>query len=559
MKKCFKYLLIAVSLSFLTTSNNVFAKNEEKNKNEDFTAYTVECRLKDKNYENNEEYYENLGNLAVYSILHEIPDISKETLKNIVLSWNNSNIRDFYLNTFNIFNKDGKKIKNFYKDISQKIQKYEKKRNNKDELEKYIEKVIEDKNINLNSLKEEYKKLINKTIKENEKEIENLKKELKKSNNDKFFIDFAKKDIKEEKQKYERRNLLEEIKYKDDKKLIEDGKKRVGKKIKNIASTNEKLERNLKDTEKIKKSELNSILKGIFKTNGSFFSNEFKNRYDLTIHFKNKSYNADIINYLYSRHFFETLDKELKKQKENKYVKKAIEKTNKEFKEIIKNFKKEENLENLDIEDVKEHLKYCKGTVINPTTIEFGGRHGGYYEDSIFLYDKEKGLLEIIVKIVKSDKFKEKLKKSLTKERFKKLKNEFLDYIKFSNKYAKIVNEKLMKKSSLDLGEKDVKRDIKWQKENLEDIKKQKESKYINKKRRIKSTEKSLKEDEKKLKDKEELKEIGEERKQSGLEEYKYEKSRIDDFLKQLKDAKFKDMQRAKDLIKYKEIKLNQS
>ncbi len=562
MKKYFKYLLITISLSFLTMSTNVFAENEEKNKNEDFSTYTVSCHSEEKEYkiyENKEEYYENLGNLAVYSLLHEIPDISKETLKNVVLSWNDGRNRKYRLNTYIIFDKDNKKIKNFYKDISKKIQQLEKKKDNEDELEKYIEKLVENKNINLNNLKNKYTELIKKTIKDNKKEIESLEKELKKSNNDKFFIEFAKKDIKEENQKREERNILEEVKFKNDKKLIEEGKKRAERKIKKVALINEKLERNIKDTEKIKKLELNSILKKIFKSNGSFFTNGCDARYGLRISFKNKSYNTDIINYLYSRHLMETLDKELAKQKENRHIKKSIEKTNKEFKDLIKNYQKEKKLEDLDMKEIKKHLKYGKGIVINPTTIDFEGRCCCHCSrDSIYLSNEEKGLLEIITKLLKSDEFKKKLKKSLTKERFEKLKKEFLEYIEFSDKYAKMAKDKLMKKNSLDLGQNNVKEDIKWQKENLERNKKRQKDKNEDMKQIIKNNEKSLKESEKKLKNREELKEIGEEKKENELEEYKYEKSRLNHYLKQLKNVKFKDMQRAKDLIKLKKIKLNQ-
>ncbi len=557
MKKCFKYLLITISLSFLTISNNVFAKNEEKNQIEDFSTYTVQCTSKNKNYENNEKYYENLGNLAVYSLLYEIPDISKETLKNIVLSWNNGYSRQYYLNTYTILNKDKKKIKNFYKDISEKIKKYEKNKNENDDLEKYIEKILEEKNINLNKLKNKYIKLIENIIKENEKEIEDLKKELKKSDNDKFFIEFAKKNIEEEKQKYKNRNIIEEIKFKNNKKLIENGKKRAEKKIKRIASTNEKLERNIKDTKKIKKSELNSILKGVFESNNTFFLNDYGNEYSLDIDFKNVSYNTDVINHLYSRHFLETLDKELEKQKENGCVKRAMKKAKKEYKDIIKRCQEDEETKNLDIEEIKKYSEYCKSSVISPELFVYSVRRG--LNGSIYLYGLEKDLMEIISKIIKSDKFKEKLKKSLTKERFEKLKSELLENVKFTAKYTKMAEGKLIGKSALDLGEKDVKNDIKWQKENLENIKKQREDKYINKKRTIKNAEKTLKENEKKLKNKEELKEIGEERKENELDEYKYEKSQINYWLKQLKNAKFKDMQRAKDLIKYKKINLRQS
>ena len=562
MKKCFKYLLITVSLSFLTMSNNVSAKNEEKNQNEEFSTYTVQCDSKNKNCEDNEKYYENLGNLAVYSLLYEIPDISKETLKNVVLSWNKGHGRRYYLNTYLILNKDKKKIKNFYKDISKKIEKYTKDNNNtKEDIEKYIEKMVEEKNINLNNLKNKYIKLIENTIKENKKEIEDLKKELKKPNNDKFFIEFAKIDKEEEEkqkyEKYDRKNIIEEIKFKDDKILIENGKKRAEKKIKRIALINEKLERNIKDTKKIKKSELNSVLKGIFKSNNAFFISDYGNRYSLDIYFKNSSYNTDVINHLYSRHFLETLDKELEKRKKNKCVKRAMKKTEKEYKEMVKRCQENEDIKNLDIKDMKKYVEYCKSSVIPPTVFDYSVRRG--LNNSIYLYSLEKGLTEIISKIIKSDKFKEKLKKSLTKERFEKLKSGLLKNIKFTEKYTKIAKDKLMGKNTLNLGEEDIKNNIKWQKEHLENVKKQKEDKYVNKKRTIKDAEKSLKENEKKLKDREELREIGEEKRENELDEYKYEKSQINDWLKQLKNAKFKDIQRAKDLIKYEKIELRQN
>ena len=219
---------------------------------------------------------------------------------------------------------------------------------------------------------------------------------------------------------------------------------------------------------------------------------------------------------------------------------------------MLKSYKDDKYYENCDSKILEKHLKYSNGYIINHPSF----CTGPYFYDINF-YEKNLEFLKIITKIVKSNKFKTKLEKNLTKERFEKLKKDLLEDINFKSKYNKISYEKAIKENTLELGEKDVKERIKYHKNRLKYLETQDNKKNINDKYSIKYQKKSIKEDEETLKDKEHLKEIGEESKQNNIDEYKYRKEENEHILKQIKNSKLKNMKKVLNTIKYDKEKIS--
>ena len=132
MKRNLKYILILASLSILTIPLNTFAKN--KNYRIYYVNYVFCNKENEKNNTfENDFFYENLGNLAVYYIFKNTPKISEETKKNIIFSRNKLNPdKILLLENFLISDEDKKKIEKHLKKIKNKINK-----NNNDEKKNY--------------------------------------------------------------------------------------------------------------------------------------------------------------------------------------------------------------------------------------------------------------------------------------------------------------------------------------------------------------------------------------------------------------------------------------
>ena len=546
MKRNLKYILILASLSILTIPLNTFAKN--KNYRIYYINYAFCNKENEKNNTfENDFFYENLGNLAVYYIFKNTPKISEETKKNIIFSRNELNSdKILLLENFLISDEDKKKIEKHLKKIKNKINK-----NNNDEKKiiKYFENFIKNKNIDIEKIKNSYIKIIEDKIEELEKNIKNLEKQKE----DRFFIEFEKK--KEIKNSIND-NILKETEPKSDEKLLEKGKESVEKDIKYKKLFIGKLKNDIKEIKKIEKKHLDDFLVNLLTTytkNDNFLKNRqpHEMRYYLRFDFKNTNKVNKPTRYIYLKCFDETLYEEMMNLKNNKHIKNYFKKNEKNINDTAKDYKKNYNLSEIEAKSLHKHLKFLNKSGLNglspihiieyPTIPKFLNKLDFYSEN-------DKDVLDVIISIIKSDEFKQRLKKNLKEEYIEKIKQNHINYLNFIYNYLKKENEKTKKENLVEVGKKDLKEYMKYQQQWLDNSKKEKN------KNQIKKYEEELNEIKETLKDSNLLKEKGNEINQNSINAYKNTMKHIKHTIKKIKNVKLKDVKEAFNIIELNKL-----
>ncbi len=525
---------------------NVFAKDKNyRNYNISYDFYNK------KNKKNitfkNKSFYENIANLAVYYIFKNTPKISEEAKKNIIFSRNSLDSNGILiLKNFLISDEDEKKLEEHLKKIKKKIDKKINK-NDDEDIIKYFEKLIKDKNIDIEEIKNSYIKLIKDKIEEIEKNIKNL--EQQKEN--KFFIEFENKKIKEEIENSGETNILKEIESKNDEELLKEGKESVKKDIKYKKFFIEKLRNDVKEIKKIEKKHLEDFLINLLTAyikNNKFLRNSLMPgmRHSLRFDFKNTHKVSKHIRYISLKFFDEILYEEMMNLKNNEHIKNYFKEKEKDIKNTVKDYKKNNNLSEFEAKSFFKHLKFLNRSGfdrLSPNNIFDCPIIFGYLNTMYFYSENDKKLLDIIISIVKSDRFKQKLKKDLNKENIEKIKQNYLNYLNFIYKYLKKEYEKTKKEDLVEVGKKDLEQTIENQKQWLNDSKKEKN------KNQIKECEEKLNESKETLKNNELLKEKGIVTNQNSINAYKNSMARIKNTIKKINNIKLKDIKKAFNII----------
>lgn len=549
MKKNLKYALILASLSIFSISLNAFTKNKNYrmygigysfyNKKDKKITTTIE----------NKSFYENLGNLAVYYIFKNTPKISEEAKKNIISSKNNLDPNGtLSLNNFLVSDDDEKKIENFLKQIKDKMnKKLNKNKNNEEKVIKYFEKLIKDKNIDVEGIKNSYIQLIKNKIEKLEKNIKNL--EMQKDK--KFFIDFENKKIMKDIKNSINDNILKEIESKKEEELLKKGKESVKKDIKYKKIFIEKLKNDIKEIKKIEKKYLEIFLVNILTAYTKyikFLQNHRPSNMRYSLHFdiKNTHSVSKSVRYIFLKCFDETLYEEMLKLKDNEHVKNYFKEEEKNIKNTLKDYEKNYNLNKSETKSLHKHLKTLNGSGLEgllpihiieyPTIPNFLNKLNFYSEN-------DEKILDVVISIIKSDKFKQKLKRNLNKKHIKKIKQNYVDYLKFIYSYLKKEVDKTKKENLVEVGKKDLKQYMEYQKKWLDNSKKEKN------KIQIKEYEENLNESKETLKNDEILKEKGNETNQNTINAYNNTMNRIKNTIKKIKDAKLEDIKKAFNVI----------
>lgn len=549
MKKNLKYILILASLSIFSISLNAFTKNKNyRMYGIDYSFYNKKDKKITTTIEN-KSFYENLGNLAVYYIFKNTPKISEEAKKNIISSKNNLDPNGtLSLNNFLVSDDDEKKIENFLKQIKDKMnKKLNKNKNDEEKVIKYFEKLIKDKNIDVEGIKNSYIQLIKNKIEELEKNIKNL--EMQKDN--KFFIDFENKKITKDIKNSINDNILKEIEPKKEEELLKKGKESVKKDIKYKKIFIEKLKNDIKEIKKIEKKYLEIFLVNILTAYTKyikFLQNHRPSnmRYSLHFDFNNTHSVSKSVRYIFLKCFDETLHEEMLKLKDNEHVKNYFKEEEKNIKNTLKDYEKNYNLNKSETKSLHKHLKTLNGSGLEgllpihiieyPTIPNFLNKLNFYSEN-------DEKILDVVISIIKSDKFKQKLKRNLNKKHIKKIKQNYVDYLKFIYSYLKKEVDKTKKENLVEVGKKDLKQYMEYQKIWLDNSKKEKN------KIQIKEYEENLNESKETLKNDEILKEKGNETNQNTINAYNNTMNRIKNTIKKIKDAKLEDIKKAFNVI----------
>ena len=549
MKKNLKYALILASLSIFSISLNAFTKNKNyRMYGIDYSFYNKKDKKITTTIEN-KSFYENLGNLAVYYIFKNTPKISEEAKKNIISSKNNLDPNGtLSLNNFLVSDDDEKKIENFLKQIKDKMnKKLNKNKNDEEKVIKYFEKLIKDKNIDVEGIKNSYIQLIKNKIEELEKNIKNL--EMQKDN--KFFIDFENKKITKDIKNSINDNILKEIEPKKEEELLKKGKESVKKDIKYKKIFIEKLKNDIKEIKKIEKKYLEIFLVNILTAYTKyikFLQNHRPSnmRYSLHFDFNNTHSVSKSVRYIFLKCFDETLHEEMLKLKDNEHVKNYFKEEEKNIKNTLKDYEKNYNLNKSETKSLHKHLKTLNGSGLEgllpihiieyPTIPNFLNKLNFYSEN-------DEKILDVVISIIKSDKFKQKLKRNLNKKHIKKIKQNYVDYLKFIYSYLKKEVDKTKKENLVEVGKKDLKQYMEYQKIWLDNSKKEKN------KIQIKEYEENLNESKETLKNDEILKEKGNETNQNTINAYNNTMNRIKNTIKKIKDAKLEDIKKAFNVI----------
>ena len=561
MKKFLKYILIILSFNTLFTTTSVLAKNKNNRFYDINYNFYIDKNRKIDTYED-ESFYKNLGNLAVYYIFENIPNITNETKKNIILSKNrlNSN-KNFFLKNFLILDEDVKKIENHMKTLKEKIKNENKKdankhtKNTEKNTIKYFKKLINNKNINIEKIKQNYIKIIKEKIDELQKNIKNSEDKLKEKTEKNFFIEFSKKIIYEEKEKSEENNILEKNNIKSNEELLKKGRELVKKDIKYKKLFIDKLKKDIKEIKKIEKKYLETFLINIlteYSNNQNFLQkNLITIRYKLYLYFKN-TYKLDkATRYIFLRYFEETLYEELIKLKNNVYIKNYFKEKEKELNETIKQYQKDYKVNKSESKTFYKHLRYLNKSIFDYLAPKHPFDYpiiSGYLDRLDIYSENNEKILDIIIKIITSNKFKEKLKNNLTEKRVEKIKNTYLHYLYFMYKYTEKKCAKIKKENSIKNGKKEIEQTIKYQKEWLD------RAKEINDEQEIKMYNENIKYDKEILKDEDLLREKGNMSNQISIDAYDNTKKQIKYTIKKIKNTKLIDIKNAQKTIKLDKI-----
>ena len=399
----------------------------------------------------------------------------------------------------------------------------------------------------MEGIKNSYIQLIKNKIEELEKNIKNL--EMQKDK--KFFIDFENKKITKEIKNSINDNILKEIESKKEEELLKKGKESVKKDIKYKKIFIEKLKNDIKEIKKIEKKYLEIFLVNILTAYTKyikFLQNHRPSNMRYSLHFdiNNTHSVSKSVRYIFLKCFDETLHEEMLKLKNNEHVKNYFKEEEKNIKNTLKDYEKNYNLNKSETKSLHKHLKTLNGSGLEgllPIHIIEYPIIPNFLNKLNFYSENDEKILDVVISIIKSDKFKQKLKRNLNKKHIKKIKQNYVDYLKFIYSYLKKEVDKTKKENLVEVGKKDLKQYMEYQKIWLDNSKKEKN------KIQIKEYEENLNESKETLKNDEILKEKGNETNQNTINAYKNTMNRIKNTIKKIKDAKLEDIKKAFNVI----------